>query len=136
DAEDLLSAAERLPLSGLRVVALEQAVAAPFCSRQLADMGADVVKIERPGGGDPARDYDRAIRGESAYFAWLNRGKRSVLLELSVETDRGVFARLLARADVFVHNLAPGAVERLGFGYDALDRKSTRLNSSHRTTSY
>jgi crotonobetainyl-CoA:carnitine CoA-transferase CaiB-like acyl-CoA transferase len=117
----------RLPLSDLRVVALEQAVAAPFCSRQLADMGADVVKIERPNGGDPARAYDSAIRGESAYFAWLNRGKRSVALDLSGETARRVLALLLARADIFVHNLAPGAVERLGFGYDALTATHPRL---------
>jgi itaconate CoA-transferase len=117
----------RLPLSGLRVVALEQAVAAPFCSRQLADMGADVVKVERPGGGDPSRAYDDAIRGESAYFAWLNRGKRSVALELSKQGDHHAFTQLLERADVFVHNLAPGAVERLGFGYDALAPTHPRL---------
>jgi crotonobetainyl-CoA:carnitine CoA-transferase CaiB-like acyl-CoA transferase len=117
----------RLPLSGLRVVAIEQAVAAPFCSRQLADMGADVVKIERPGAGDPARAYDRAIRGESAYFAWLNRGKRSVLLDLSLTDAHKRCAQLIARADVFVHNLAPGAVERMGFGYDALHAKHPRL---------
>jgi crotonobetainyl-CoA:carnitine CoA-transferase CaiB-like acyl-CoA transferase len=116
-----------LPLSGLRVVALEQAVAAPFCSRQLADMGADVVKIERPGTGDPSRSYDRAIHGESAYFAWLNRAKRSVLLDLASKNDHDACAKLIARADVFVHNLAPGAVERLGFGYDALQAAHPRL---------
>ncbi|HEY4218632.1 MAG TPA: CaiB/BaiF CoA-transferase family protein [Gemmatimonadaceae bacterium] len=116
-----------LPLSGLRVVALEQAVAAPFCSRQLADMGADVVKIERPGAGDPARAYDKAIRGESAYFAWLNRGKRSVALDLSLKNDHDACADLIGRADVFVHNLAPGAVERLGFGYDAMHEANPRL---------
>jgi crotonobetainyl-CoA:carnitine CoA-transferase CaiB-like acyl-CoA transferase len=116
-----------LPLTGLRVVALEQAVAAPFCSRQLADMGADVVKVERPGGGDPSRAYDSAINGESAYFAWLNRGKRSVALELSIPKDHDVFAKLIARADVFVHNLAPGAVERLGLGYEGLAEKHPRL---------
>ncbi len=116
-----------LPLSGLRVVALEQAVAAPFCSRQLADMGADVVKIERPGTGDPSRAYDRAIRGESAYFAWLNRGKRSVLLDLASKNDHDTCTQLIARADVFVHNLAPGAVERLGFGYDELQPAHPRL---------
>lgn len=110
----------------LRVVALEQAVAAPFCSRQLADMGADVVKVERPGVGDPARAYDSAMKGESAYFAWLNRGKRSVALDLSSEQGKNTFSRLLERSDVFVHNLAPGAVERLGFGYD----DCTAMNSS------
>jgi itaconate CoA-transferase len=116
-----------LPLDGLRVVALEQAVAGPFCSRQLADMGADVVKIERPGSGDPARGYDRALRGESAYFAWLNRGKRSVALDVSTPPGRDVLARLIARSDVFVHNLAPGAVERLGLGYDTLAPGHERL---------
>jgi itaconate CoA-transferase len=117
----------RLPLSGLRVVALEQAVAAPFCSRQLADMGADVVKVERPGTGDPARAYDTTIKGQSAYFVWLNRGKRSVALELSSKSARDALAALLDRADVFVHNLAPGAVERLGFGYEALAPTHPRL---------
>jgi itaconate CoA-transferase len=116
-----------LPLEGLHVVALEQAVAAPFCSRQLADMGADVIKVERPGVGDPARHYDSVIRGQSAYFAWLNRGKRSAALDLARDDDRATFSRLIARADVFVHNLAPGGVERLGFGYDALRGKYPRL---------
>jgi crotonobetainyl-CoA:carnitine CoA-transferase CaiB-like acyl-CoA transferase len=97
----------------VRVVALEQAVAAPFCSRQLADMGADVIKVERPDGGDSARAYDGALNGVSAYFAWLNRGKRSVVLDLKGARDHEACARLLAGADVFVHNLAPGAVERL-----------------------
>jgi itaconate CoA-transferase len=116
-----------LPLDGVRVVALEQAVAAPFCSRQLADLGADVVKIERPDGGDTARGYDRAMKGTSAYFAWLNRGKRSVVLDLKAPADRERCAALIARADVLVHNLAPGAVERLDFGYDALARVAPRL---------
>jgi crotonobetainyl-CoA:carnitine CoA-transferase CaiB-like acyl-CoA transferase len=106
------------PLTGIRVVALEQAVAAPFCSRQLADMGADVIKIERPDGGDLARGYDSTLNGLSAYFAWLNRGKRSMVLDAKM--DHAVLHRLIARADVFVHNLAPGAVERLGLGYDEL----------------
>jgi crotonobetainyl-CoA:carnitine CoA-transferase CaiB-like acyl-CoA transferase len=113
-----------LPLSGVRVVALEQAVAAPFASRQLADMGADVIKIERPDGGDSARAFDGALNGVSAYFAWLNRGKRSVVLDLKQARDHAVCTRLLDRADVFVHNLAPGAVERLGFGYDALAERN------------
>lgn len=116
-----------LPLEGIRVVALEQAVAAPFCSRQMADMGADVIKVERPDGGDFARSYDGALRGLSAYFVWLNRGKRSIALDLKREQDRGIFARLVARADVFVHNLAPGAVERFGFGYDDLAALDPRL---------
>jgi crotonobetainyl-CoA:carnitine CoA-transferase CaiB-like acyl-CoA transferase len=118
---------DALPLAGVRVVALEQAVAAPFASRQLADMGADVIKVERPDGGDSARAYDGALNGTSAYFAWLNRGKRSVVLDLKQAHDHGVCAQLLARADVFVHNLAPGAVERLGFGYDALAQQNPRL---------
>jgi len=118
---------ESLPLSGVRVVALEQAVAAPFCSRQLADMGADVIKVERPDGGDFARGYDRVLNGLSAHFAWLNRGKRSITLDVRTERDREVFARLLERSDVFIHNLAPGAVERLGLGYDQLAVKLPRL---------
>lgn len=118
---------QTLPLDGLRVVALEQAVAAPFCSRQLADLGADVVKVERPDGGDFARGYDGALNGTSAYFAWLNRGKRSVVLDLKQEDDRAHFGQLVARADVFVHNLAPGAVERLGFGYDVLQESHPAL---------
>jgi itaconate CoA-transferase len=109
----------------VRVVALEQAVAAPFCSRQLADLGADVIKVERPDGGDFARGYDGALNGLSAYFAWLNRGKRSIALD--VKEDSGTLAKLVARADVFVHNLAPGAVERLGFGYDDLATRHPRL---------
>lgn len=116
-----------LPLEGIRVVALEQAVAAPFCSRQMADMGADVIKVERPDGGDFARSYDGALRGLSAYFAWLNRGKRSIALDLKLEQGRGIFARLVERADVLVHNLAPGAVERFGFGYDDLAARHPRL---------
>lgn len=116
-----------LPLEGVRVVALEQAVAAPFCSRQLADMGADVIKVERPDGGDFARGYDNDVKGLSAYFVWLNRGKRSIILDLKQARDREVFAQLVARADVFVHNLAPGAVERLGFGYEQLRPTHPRL---------
>jgi crotonobetainyl-CoA:carnitine CoA-transferase CaiB-like acyl-CoA transferase len=109
-----------LPLSNIRVVALEQAVAAPFCSRQLGDMGADVIKVERPDGGDFARAFDGVLNGLSAYFAWLNRGKRSITLDLKQSTDHRVFAKLLERADVFIHNLAPGAVDGLGFGYESL----------------
>ncbi len=115
-----------LPLTGIRVVALEQAVVAPFCTRQLADMGADVIKIERPG-GDLARHYDSALNGVSAYFAWLNRGKRSIVLDVKDARDHETCGLLLARADVFVHNLAPGAVERLGFGYDELAARHPRL---------
>src|SRR3954469_18111511 len=116
-----------LPLEGLSVVALEQAVAAPFCSRQLADMGADVIKVERPDGGDTARSYDGALGGVSAYFAWLNRGKRSVVLDLKVDSERAACSRLLDTADVVVHNLAPGAMERLGFGYDGVSERNPRV---------
>jgi itaconate CoA-transferase len=116
-----------MPLSGLRVVALEQAVAAPFCSRQLADMGADVIKVERPDGGDSARAYDGALNGVSAYFAWLNRGKRSVVLDLKSADERNACAQLIDRADILVHNLAPGAMERLGFGYDQVAQRNPRI---------
>ena len=107
------------PLEGLMVVSLEQAVAAPFATRQLADLGARVIKIERPGAGDFARDYDGAVLGQASYFVWLNRGKESV--ELDVKSSRGqqVLTTLLDRADVFVQNLAPGAAARLGL--DAAD---------------
>jgi itaconate CoA-transferase len=116
-----------LPFHGLRIVALEQAVAAPFCSRQFADMGADVIKVERPDGGDFARSYDSALSGTSAYFAWLNRGKRSIVLDLKLDQDRAAFHKVLARADVFIHNLAPGSVERLGLGFDVLSLAHPRL---------
>jgi itaconate CoA-transferase len=116
-----------LPLEGIRVVALEQAVVAPFCTRQLADMGAAVIKVERPGVGDFARDYDGALNGVSAYFAWLNRGKRSIVLDLKSPDDLATCEKLIGRADVFVHNFAPGAVERLGFGYEQLAEKHPRL---------
>jgi crotonobetainyl-CoA:carnitine CoA-transferase CaiB-like acyl-CoA transferase len=118
---------DTLPYSHLRIVALEQAVAAPFCSRQFADLGADVIKIERPDGGDFSRGYDDALHGVSSYFAFLNRGKRSVVLDLKQPDARAALGRLIARADVFLHNLAPGAVERLGFGYDALAVSHPRL---------
>lgn len=116
-----------LPLDGVRVVALEQAVAAPFCSRQLADLGADVIKIERPDGGDFARGYDRAVHGQATYFVWLNRGKRSIVCDLKEPAGLDVAHRLVARADVFLHNLAPGAVERFGLGYETLAARHPRL---------
>jgi formyl-CoA transferase len=117
----------RRPLDGIVVVALEQAVAAPFATRQLADWGARVIKIERPHGGDFARHFDRAVRGQSGYFVWLNRGKESVTLDLKQPRAPGVMARLLARADVFIQNLAPGAARRLGLGADALRARDPRL---------
>lgn len=118
-----------LPLEGLRVVALEQAVAAPLCTRHLADLGADVVKVERPDGGDFARRYDAFVKGQSAHFVWLNRGKRSVALDLKAPGDRAVLDALLGRADVFVHNLGPGAVDRLGLGWETLHPTYSRLIS-------
>src|SRR5215831_9593652 len=102
-----------LPLSGLLVVTLEQAVAAPMCSCRLADAGARVIKMERPE-GDFARYYDKLANGESAYFVWLNRGKESICLDLAKTEDKAVLAAMLARADVFVQNLKPGAIARLG----------------------
>jgi itaconate CoA-transferase len=115
-----------LPLDGVTVVSLEQAVAAPFATRQLADLGARVIKIERPG-GDFARDYDRAVNGLSAYFVWCNRGKQSVVLDLKADEDRELLDRILAEADVFVQNLAPGAADRLGLGAEALRTRFPRL---------
>ncbi|MFD2416446.1 CaiB/BaiF CoA transferase family protein [Amycolatopsis pigmentata] len=103
-----------LPLEGTTVVALEQAVAAPFATRQLADLGARVIKVERPGEGDFARSYDRTVHGDSSYFVWLNRGKESIELDIKDDADRQVLDLLIGAADVVVHNLAPGAVERLG----------------------
>ncbi len=114
------------PLSGLLVVALEQAVAAPFCSSRLADAGARVIKIERPE-GDFARGYDRAVFGESSYFVWINRGKESITLDLRQAGDKAQLAALIAGADVFLQNLAPGAADRLGFGSRTLREQFPRL---------
>ena len=108
------------------MVSLEQAVAAPLCSARLADAGARVIKIERPE-GDFARGYDRAAQGQSAYFVWLNRGKESIALDLKRPDDRALMARLVARADVFIQNLAPGAAGRLGFDSAALRAADPRL---------
>jgi itaconate CoA-transferase len=115
-----------LPLSGLLVVALEQAVAAPMCSCRLADAGARVIKIERPE-GDFARGYDDLVHGECSYFVWLNRGKESVILDLGKREDKALLAAMIARADVFVQNLKPGAVEKLGFPIARLRRDHPRL---------
>src|SRR5947209_11609801 len=105
-----------LPLEGVTVVALEQAVAAPFATRQLADLGAQVIKIERPGVGDFARGYDTTVRGMSSHFVWLNRSKQSLTLDVKAAEAKDVLTRLLSRADVFVQNLAPGAAQRLSLG--------------------
>jgi crotonobetainyl-CoA:carnitine CoA-transferase CaiB-like acyl-CoA transferase len=109
------------------VVALEHAVAVPFATRQLADLGARVIKVERPGGGDFARGYDRSVLGQSSYFVWLNRGKESVELDVKSADGQAALSALLARADVFVQNLAPGAAERLGLGAAQLRVRHPRL---------
>jgi itaconate CoA-transferase len=115
------------PLDGLLVVALEQAVAAPFATRQLADLGARVIKIERAGAGDFARGYDTSVLGQASYFVWLNRGKESVELDVKSPGGQAAMAALLARADVFVQNLAPGAAARLGLGASDLLARHRRL---------
>jgi itaconate CoA-transferase len=113
----------RRPLGDITVVALEQAVAAPYATRQLADLGARVIKIERPGAGDFARGYDRTTRGQSSYFVWLNRGKESAELDVKDPADRALLGAMISRADVFVQNLIPGAARRLG-----LDAETLRAN--------
>jgi len=109
-----------MPLEGMTVVSIDQAVAAPLAARHLADLGARVIKVERPDGGDFARGYDAAVRGEASHFVWLNRGKESIAVDLKAAEGQDVLTRLLAKADVFLHNLGPGAVERLGFGAEEL----------------
>jgi formyl-CoA transferase len=115
-----------LPLSGLLVVSLEQAVAAPLCTCRLADAGARVIKIERPE-GDFARGYDDLVHGESAYFVWLNRGKESVVLDLARDEDKALLESMLAKADVFVQNLKPGTAGKLGFAPERLRHDYPRL---------
>jgi itaconate CoA-transferase len=109
-----------LPLEGITVVSLEQAVAAPFATRQLADLGARVIKVERPGVGDFARSYDETVMGLSSHFVWLNRSKESLTLDLRQDEAKEILRRLVARSDVFVQNLAPGSAGRLGFGAEEL----------------
>ncbi len=118
---------DTLPLAGITVVSLEQAVAAPLASRHLADLGARVIKVERIGEGDFARSYDAAVRGLSSHFVWLNRGKESICVELKTPEGLAVVQSLVARADVFIQNLAPGAAERLGLGADDLRRQHPEL---------
>jgi crotonobetainyl-CoA:carnitine CoA-transferase CaiB-like acyl-CoA transferase len=115
-----------LPLSGLLVVSLEQAVAAPMCTCRLADAGARVIKIERPE-GDFARSYDDFAHGESSYFVWLNRGKESVVLDLAKAGDKALLEAMLGRADIFVQNLKPGTVGKLGFPIARLRHDYPRL---------
>ena len=116
-----------LPLDGITVVACEQAVAAPLATRHLADQGARVIKIERPGSGDFARDYDTTVRGMSSHFVWLNRSKQSLTLDLKHPDSAEVMRRLLERADVFIQNFAPGAADRLGLGAEELTARHPRL---------
>ncbi|CAL9281765.1 Acetyl-CoA:oxalate CoA-transferase [Streptomyces sp. SudanB66_2053] len=117
----------RLPLSGVTVVTVEQAVAAPYATRQLADLGARVIKVERPGEGDFARRYDTTVHGTSSYFVWINRSKESLTLDLKDPRGLDILHELLAGADVFVQNLAPGAAGRLGLGAEDLARRHSRL---------
>jgi len=115
------------PLDGVTVVALEHVIAGPFCTRQLADLGARIIKIERPGVGDPARAYDDRVHGMSSHFVWTNRSKESITLDLKQEAARRIVDQLLENADVLVQNLAPGAAARMGYGYDALKDRNPRL---------
>jgi itaconate CoA-transferase len=116
-----------LPLDGITVVSLEQAVAAPYATRLLADLGARVIKVERPGGGDFARTYDSSVKGLASYFVWLNRGKESVALDLKSAAGLSALTALIGRADVFVQNLAPGAAERMGLSAPALRATDPKL---------
>jgi len=115
------------PLDGITVVALEQVIAGPFATRQLAEMGARVIKIERPGGGDAARAYDRTVKGLSSHFVWTNRSKESLALDVKHPRAGEILEKLLGRADVFLQNLAPGAVDRLGLGAAELRSRFPRL---------
>jgi itaconate CoA-transferase len=115
------------PLAGVTVVTLEQAVAGPFATRQLADLGARVIKVERPGTGDFARGFDGTVHGQASYFVWLNRGKESIELDIKSAGGQEVLAALLRRADVLVQNLAPGAAERAGLGAEDLRARHPRL---------
>jgi itaconate CoA-transferase len=116
-----------LPLEGVTVVAVEQAVAVPFATRQLADLGARVIKVERVGSGDFARHYDKTVKGMSSHFVWCNRSKESLTLDLKADESKPIFDKLLASADVFVQNLAPGAMERMGYGNKKLKEKYPEL---------
>ena len=115
------------PLDGITVVTLEHAIAAPFCTRQLADLGARVIKVERPGSGDFARGYDERVNGLASHFVWTNRSKESLTLDVKHADAGAVLAGLLELADVLVQNLAPGAAERLGLSYEALKERHPRL---------
>lgn len=115
------------PLEGVTVVSLEQAIAAPFCTRQLADLGARVIKVERPGVGDFARQYDTRVNGQASHFIWTNRSKESLALDLKDKEDHAILMKLLEKADVLVQNLAPGAAARLGISHESLKGKHPSL---------
>ena len=115
------------PLDGITVISLEHAIAAPFCTRQLADLGARVIKVERPGAGDFARAYDQRVNGEASHFVWVNRSKESLTLDLKQPAALAVLKELIAGADVLVQNLAPGAAARMGLGYEALQAEHPAL---------
>ena len=115
------------PLDGITVISLEHAIAAPFCTRQLADLGARVIKVERPGSGDFARGYDQRVEGLASHFVWTNRSKESLTLDLKQEAADDILDALLAKADVFVQNLAPGAAARMGLSFEALHQRFPRL---------
>jgi itaconate CoA-transferase len=119
--------ADSLPLAGIKVLAFEQAVAAPLCTRHLVDLGAEVIKIERRGEGDFARAYDTAIHGLSTYFAWLNRGKKSITLDITKEKGQEIAHKIIAGSDVVVQNFAPGALDRRGLGVGQLHERYPRL---------
>jgi crotonobetainyl-CoA:carnitine CoA-transferase CaiB-like acyl-CoA transferase len=108
------------PLEGITVVALEQVIAGPFATRQLAELGARVIKIERPGSGDASRGYDHTVKGLSSHFVWTNRSKESLSLDVKHPAAKPILEKLIGRADIFLQNLAPGAAERLGLGAEAL----------------
>ena len=115
------------PLDGITVISLEHAIAAPFCTRQLADLGARVVKVERPGTGDFARGYDQRVDGLASHFVWTNRSKESLTLDLKQDAAGGILEALLAKADVLVQNLAPGAAARMGLSFEALQARFPQL---------
>ncbi|KAL2072365.1 hypothetical protein VTL71DRAFT_11708 [Oculimacula yallundae] len=115
------------PLDGITVIALEQVIAGPYCTRQLAEMGARVVKIERPGQGDFARSYDTRAAGLSSHFAWTNRSKQSLALDVKNDSDLALLKKLITKADVFLQNLAPGAADRLGLSYEELEKTNEKL---------
>ena len=115
------------PLEGITVVALEQVIAGPFATRQLAELGARVIKVERPEGGDPARAYDGTVKGLSSHFVWVNRSKESLALDVKHPKAKAILGKLLEKADVFLQNLAPGAAERLGLGAEDLRKRHPRL---------